>query len=103
MKPKLHVFGHVHWGAGRESAYYDECQKAYETVMAGPRKGLWHDLLPGPHWTNAFRVVYYGLNCILWKWVMQGPGSNNAGLMVNAGQMYGNTGKLGGKVQVVDL
>lgn len=103
VKPKLHVFGHVHWGAGRESAYYDECQKAYEIVMARPRKGILHDLLPGSHWTNALRVVYYGLNCILWKWIMQGPGSNNAGLMVNAGQMYGNTGKLGNKAQVVNL
>lgn len=103
MKPKLHVFGHVHWGHGRESAYYDECQRAYEALMSRPKKGPLRDMLPGSHWKDAFRVVYHGLNSILWKFIMQGPGSNNAGLMINAGMMYGNTGRLGHKAAVVDL
>ena len=50
-----------------------------------------------------FRVVWHGINSIVWKWVMLGPGSNNGGLLVNAAVMYGNTGKAVNAVSVVDL
>lgn len=103
VKPKLHVFGHVHWGHGRQSVYYDQCQRAYETLMSRPKKGPLHDFFPNSNWKEAFKVVFYGINSILWKWLMLGPGSNNAGLMVNAALMYGNTGKMGNTVEVVNL
>ncbi|KAK0714582.1 calcineurin-like phosphoesterase [Lasiosphaeris hirsuta] len=103
VKPKLHVFGHVHWGHGRESVYYDECQKAYESLMARTWKGPIRDFLPCPAWLDALSVVWYGISSILWKWLMAGPGSNNGGLMVNASVMYGNTGKTSNEVTVVDL
>jgi hypothetical protein len=103
VKPKLHVFGHVHWGHGRESVYYDDCQRAYETLMSRPQKGPLYDLVPNSNWKEAFRLVYHGVNSILWKWLMVGPGSNNAGLMINAALMYGNTGKLGNNIEVVYL
>ncbi|KAK3390519.1 calcineurin-like phosphoesterase [Podospora didyma] len=94
VKPKLHIFGHVHWGAGRQSVFYDECQRAYETLMARRWKGPVRDLFPSPAWLDAFNVIWYGLNAILFKWIMLGPGSNNGGLMVNAAVMRGNTGKV---------
>lgn len=103
VKPKLHVFGHIHWGHGREPAYYDECQRAYESLMSRPVKGPLNDLVPGAAWRDAWHVVYCGVSSILWKWLMLGPGSNNAALLVNACQMYGNTGKMGRRAQVVDL
>lgn len=103
MKPKLHIFGHVHWGHGRESVYFDDCQRAYETLMSRPKKGPLHDLFPNCDWKEALLVLRYGVSSILWKWMMAGPRSNNAALMINAAQMYGNTGELGNKVQVVDL
>jgi hypothetical protein len=103
VKPKLHVFGHVHWGHGRESIFYDECQRSYEKLMSQAKKGPIRDLLPSSKWKEALRIVFYGASSIIWKWLMEGPGSNNAGLLVNAAQMYGNTGKLGNKVEVVDL
>jgi hypothetical protein len=93
----------VHWGAGRESVFFDECQRAYESMMARPKRGVFYDMLPNPGWIDAVGVVWHGLNSVLWKWLMQGPGSNNGGLMVNAALTHGNTGKLGNKVQVVDL
>lgn len=34
---------------------------------------------------------------------MSGPGSNKGGLMVNAAQMYGNTGKVKNRAVVVDI
>ncbi|EAA33173.1 Metallo-dependent phosphatase [Neurospora crassa] len=164
VKPKLHVFGHVHWGAGREAVYYDECQRAYESLMARgadvpfppafpsifsfpasvsalsqsasqnrqePRSKMqekqkptnlvnilmlpvyfgltlslyfvkvfervWMDSM------DAARVIWHGITAVVWKWVMQGPGSNNGALLVNASVTYGNTGKVINPVQVVEL
>ena len=71
--------------------------------MSRPKKGPLYDFFPNSNWKEAFKILRYGISSLLWKWLMAGPGSNNAGLMINAAQMYGNTGKLGNKVQVVDL
>lgn len=104
VKPRLHVFGHVHSDAGRQAVYFDDCQRAFESLMARPRRGLIRDcMLPHAGWIDAFKVVLYGLNAVLFKWIMQGPGPNQGCLMVNAAQMYRNTGKLGNKPQVVDM
>ncbi|KXX73266.1 putative rhamnogalacturonate lyase C [Madurella mycetomatis] len=103
VKPRLHIFGHVHWGRGKESVYYDKSQRAYESLMARPSSGFIYDLVPSVRWMDAFYVVRYGIGNLLWKWLMLGPGSNNGGLMVNAALMYGNTGRLGNRVAVVDL
>ncbi|KAK3941338.1 Metallo-dependent phosphatase-like protein [Diplogelasinospora grovesii] len=41
VRPRLHVFGHVHEGAGTEWLQFDELQDAYErTVLAGG--GIWN-------------------------------------------------------------
>ena len=103
VKPKLHVFGYVHWGHGTDAVYFDECQRAYESLMARTGNGFIYDLLPSRAWTEAVAVVWYGLTSIVWKWAMQGPGSNNGALMVNASVMYGNTGRVKNPVTVVDL
>lgn len=103
VKPKLHVFGHVHYGHGREAVYYDECQRAYEELMSRPGRGFLYDLIPSSRWAAAFNVLRYGVASILWKWIMLGPGTNNGGLMANAALMYGDSGKLRNPVTVVDL
>ncbi|KAJ9148902.1 Calcineurin-like phosphoesterase [Pleurostoma richardsiae] len=105
VRPRLHVFGHVHWGRGQQSAYFDDCQRTYEALMARPARGLIRDLLlPNAGWLGALWVVYYGLVGISWKWLMAGPSANNASLFVNAACMHGNTGRLRkGKVEVIDL
>ncbi|KAK4181909.1 Metallo-dependent phosphatase-like protein [Triangularia setosa] len=109
VKPKLHVFGHVHHGAGVESVFFDECQAAYESLLLRTtmtdRNALkrWWDV---QGFVDALNVVRYGLQSVLWKWIMAGPGSNNGGVLVNAGVMKGNTGRLrkGRRaVKVVDL
>ncbi|KAK3950117.1 Metallo-dependent phosphatase-like protein [Pseudoneurospora amorphoporcata] len=161
VKPKLHVFGHIHWGAGSEAVYYDECQRAYESLMARgadvpfppafpslfsfpPSSASAHSaspnrepskmlvkqrptnlvnilLLPvyfglalslyvvevvervGMDLMDAARVIWYGTTAVVWKWVMQGPGTNNGGLLVNASVTYGNTGRVVNPAQVVEL
>jgi hypothetical protein len=103
VRPKLHVFGHVHFGYGRQAVYWDDYQAAYESLMARPRKGPLYDALPHAGWVDALKVIYYGINSILWKWLMLGPGSNYASIMVNAAMMYGNTGEIRNNPQVVEL
>jgi hypothetical protein len=103
VKPRLHVFGHIHWRAGRESVYFDDCQRAYEALIERPKPGLLRDILPHAGWIDAGRVIANGVHSVLWKWLMLGPGGNNGSVMVNAGVMYGNTGKIGNRPQVVLL
>lgn len=100
VKPALHVFGHVHWGAGKRIVWWDRCHDAYENGMAMQSKwtlGLLNPWL----WWNVVRIGYRGLRELIWDKVWGGQGAST--IMVNAAQMYGNTGKLGNSVQVVDI
>ncbi|KAL8348356.1 hypothetical protein RB598_001588 [Gaeumannomyces tritici] len=104
VRPRLHVFGHVHSGAGRQAVFFDDAQRAFERLMARPKRGLILDLFtPHAGWLDAVKVLLYGVNAVLFKWIMLGPGSNNGSVMINAAQMYRNTGKMGNSIQVVDL
>lgn len=104
VRPRLHVFGHVHWGHGRESVFFDPCQRAYEQFMSLPPRGPILAFFHSRDWVDAFKVVYHGLNAVLFKYLMLGPGSNNASLMVNAACMHGNTKRLRRKAaQVVKI
>lgn len=103
VKPRLHVFGHVHWGAGKEAVYFDEMQLAYERLLARPRRGPFWDFFPNAAWLDIAQLLYHGVESVLWKWVMNGPGTNSGSLMVNAAQMYGNTGKVKSRAVVVEI
>jgi len=94
VRPALHVFGHVHWGAGTQPAFWDDCQLAYERIQKRPPRGLLGDLIPHRGWLDLFQLVVGGIQGVLWKWLMLGPGASSGSLMVNAAQMYGNTGKI---------
>ncbi|KAI9171062.1 putative rhamnogalacturonate lyase C [Paramyrothecium foliicola] len=103
VKPRLHVFGHIHWGHGKESVYFDDLQSAYERYLSRPRRGLIRDFIPNAAWIDILEIVSQGVQSVLWKWIMGGPGSNHGSLMVNASQMYGNTGKAKSRAVIVDL
>lgn len=100
VKPALHVFGHVHWGAGQEVVWWDGCRDAYENGMQV--RSRWTLGLLNPWlWWNVIRVGYRGLRGLIWDKVWGGQGSHT--IMVNAAQMYGNTGRLGNPVQIVEI
>lgn len=103
VRPRLHVFGHVHWGAGTEAVFFDEMQLAYERLLSRPRRGLIRDCFPHQGWVDFVELLGHGVHSVLWKWLMSGPGSNNGSLMVNAAQMYGNTGKVKNRAVVVEI
>lgn len=103
VRPKVHIFGHVHAGYGRETVFWDEGQKAYETVCARGDTGILKDMIDVAAWIDAIRVVWHGLLGILWSRVWGEDGS--AGLLVNAALAYQgtDTGRLGNKPQVVEI
>ncbi|KAK7420859.1 hypothetical protein QQZ08_010188 [Neonectria magnoliae] len=103
VKPRLHVFGHVHWAYGKESAFFDDFQETYERLLSRPRRGLVWDFVPNETWVEILRLAYHGVHSILWKWLMSGPGSNQGSVMVNAAQMYGNSGKAVSRAVIVDM
>ncbi|KAI1207952.1 Metallo-dependent phosphatase [Annulohypoxylon truncatum] len=92
-KPKVHIFGHVHWGRGVQPIFWDECQKSYEKVMSRPKRGLILDMIPHKGWLDAWKVFYYGFVSVLWHWFMLG-GVANGSVMINAAMQHGTSGKL---------
>ncbi|KAI8936804.1 hypothetical protein NX059_006045 [Plenodomus lindquistii] len=100
IRPTLHVFGHVHWGAGKTVVWWDKAHDAY--VRGLSIKSRWTNGLLNPRlWWNIVRVLYRGVRELLWDRVWGGESANT--IMVNAAQTRGNTGKLGNPIQVVDI
>lgn len=100
VKPLLHVFGHIHWGAGQAVCWWDECENAYARGMQRT-SGWTRGLLDWKLWREGVRVVVYGIRGLLWDKVWGGQRMNTR--LVNAAQMHGNTGKLRKRVEVVDI
>lgn len=100
VKPTLHVFGHVHWGAGKTVVWWDKAHDAYVRGLSLESKWS-HGLLNPRLWWNVVRVLYRGIRELLWDRVWGGQSANT--IMINAAQMRGNTGNLGNPVQVVDI
>jgi hypothetical protein len=61
VRPKLHVFGHIHAGRGVEPIEWDRAQMAYENICAG-RTG-WGGLVK-LLWYMAVEVVLSGGWCL---------------------------------------
>ncbi|KAJ4324753.1 hypothetical protein N0V94_001151 [Neodidymelliopsis sp. IMI 364377] len=100
VKPALHVFGHVHWGAGRTVVHWDKAHDAYVQGL-GTQSRYTRGVLNLGLWWNVVRVLYRGLRELLWDRVWGGESTHT--ILVNAAQTYGNTGKLGNRVQVVEM
>lgn len=103
VKPRLHVFGHIHSGHGREAVFWDKGQEAYEGLMERKSRGLIKDFIPSLAWVDATRVIWYGLKGILWQRLMVGPAGGNGGLMINAAVVNQSSTDAGNPVEVVDL
>lgn len=103
VKPRLHVFGHVHSGHGREAVFWDEGQKSYERLMGRSKGGVIMDLFPSMAWIDTLKVIWFGIKGIAWQWLMVGPKGGNGGLMVNAAIVWQSTIDPGNPVEVVEL
>ncbi|TVY60756.1 putative rhamnogalacturonate lyase C, partial [Lachnellula suecica] len=103
VKPKLHVFGHVHSGHGREAVFWGNGQLAYERLMERKKGGIIVDFLPSYAWVDFAKVLWHGIKGILWQKLMVGPAGGNGGLLINAAVVYQSTTDVGNPVEVVEL
>ena len=103
VRPRLHVFGHVHSGHGREFVFWDEGQKAYERLMAGHKAGIFADVFPSYAWLDSLKVLWYGVKGCIWQRLMVGPSGGNGGILVNAALVYQSTTDIGNPVEIVEL
>lgn len=101
VRPAVHVFGHVHAGYGRENIFWDEEQRVYERLCEREDGGVVGDVFAVGAWIDTVRLVWYGLQGVLWSRVWGGGGGGS--VMVNASLAYRSTGRLGNPVQVVDI
>lgn len=101
VRPKIHVFGHVHAGFGRENVLWDKAQKIFERVCSGSQKGTLRDVMATGPWIDIVRLVVYGALSILWIRVW--GGDDGGTIMVNSSLSHRSTGKLGNPPQVVNL
>ncbi|KAL8656247.1 MAG: hypothetical protein Q9210_000397 [Variospora velana] len=101
VRPKVHVFGHVHAAYGKESVFWDEGQKAYERVCARKHSSLLRDSFDPLAWLNAAKVVFYGIQGVIWSQVWGGAGTGT--LMINSSLTYRSTAKLANAPQIVDI
>jgi len=101
VRPKVHVFGHVHAGYGKHYAFWDQSQKIFEGLCARHNNGMLRDVLAARAWVDVVKLVIYGLVGVLWTRVW--GGIEESTLMVNSALTYRSTGTLGNSPQVVDI
>lgn len=101
VRPKVHIFGHVHAGHGREQVFWDDTQRVYERLCSREAKGVMKDMVTIVAWLDVMRLVVYGGLGIMWSRVWGGDGGG--AVMINAALVYRNTGRLGNHAQTVDI
>lgn len=99
VRPRLlHVFGHVHAGHGKEVAWWDEDQAAYERICARDR-GLVTSMLNPRMWIDIALIILFGVIGVvrhgIWRADVRGC------ILVNASLMSQKTSKLGNEPQVI--
>jgi hypothetical protein len=102
IKPRLHIFGHIHSAAGREQIRWDEAQRIYERAMGRRgRIGLLRQSFSIRLWIDLTTMVVHGAAGVVWNRIW--GGEQKSITLVNAALMYQNTGSLGNPVQIVDI
>lgn len=100
VRPRLHIFGHVHAARGREVVHWDEAQQAYESGCAR-KDGLIRSTLNPALWIDVIKVAWFGVSSLLWENVW--GGRSRASWLVNSSVMYINTGRLENAPQVIEI
>lgn len=101
MRPKVHIFGHVHAGHGREQVFWDDTQRVYEKLCSTEARGVMRDMVAILAWLDLMRLAMYGVLALLCSKVW--GGDRGGTVMINAALMYRSTGRLGNPAQTVDM
>ncbi|MCJ1243171.1 hypothetical protein MMC30_000368 [Trapelia coarctata] len=102
VRPRVHVFGHVHAGRGREAVFWDEEQKTYERLKRREGRWVFWGGSLGMGWClDVLKLLVFGALGVLWTrvWGAEGQGT----VMINAAVVEWSTGKIKYKAQVVDI
>lgn len=94
IRPRLHVFGHIHASYGREDAVLDSMQRSYEDVMVG--WGGWETV----GWMMA-RLTWEGL-----RWLFRGFRTREERMtttFINAAVVGGRDNQLVNQAVVLDI
>ncbi|RDA96138.1 hypothetical protein CP533_1776 [Ophiocordyceps camponoti-saundersi (nom. inval.)] len=103
IRPRLHVFGHIHSAYGTEPVYFDGLQATYERILSRPAGPL-ADLIPSRKWLDLIQLISQGVGGLACDWLKAGSGSNDqGGLLVNAAQAFETTNLVKSRAIVVDL
>ena len=97
VRPKAHIFGHVHGGRGQEVVFWDEGQRLFESLCR--RQGWWH-MLGIWVWLDGLRLLCHDLLGILWTRIW--GADIDATVMINAGVVDWR-GKLSHGSQIIEL
>jgi len=100
VRPRLHVFGHIHADPGAETVLWDTCQVGYERICMRCSKGLLAGLLNPPNWIDLTLLCLRSLRNLAWSRLWGGE-TSEASTMVNAALMSQETGKLVREPQVI--
>lgn len=101
VRPKVHIFGHVHAGYGREYVSWDKEQTVLERLCGRDGSGYLRDLLSIHVWMDIVKLLWYGVRGVLWNRVW--GGDEGGGVMINASLMYRSTGQLRNRPQIIDI
>ena len=101
VRPKVHIFGHVHAGHGREQVFWDDTQRLYEKLCSREAKGVMNDIMAIVAWLDVIRLAMYGVLGILWSRVWGGDGGGT--VMINAALIHTSSGRIGNPAQVVEM
>lgn len=101
VRPKVHIFGHVHAGHGREQVFWDNTQNLYEKLCSREAKGVMKDMVAIVAWLDIMRLAVYGVLGILWSRVW--GGDEGGTVMINAALMSSSSGRLENPATVVTI
>ena len=100
VRPRVHVFGHVHAGSGTQRIWWDGAQRAHERIKRRRQSSVCGlDFIDIRSWLDAAKMLWCGIRGILWSRIWGGEGTG--GILVNAALMYNNSGRLGNAPAVV--
>lgn len=102
VRPRVHVFGHVHAGYGQTYVFWDDGQRVYERLCGREAHGFVNKFFAmSSTWLDLITLFWYGARGILWSRIW--GGDHRGGVMINASLMYRSSGMLLNRPQVVDI
>ena len=100
-RPRVHVFGHVHAGYGKQRVWWDGAQRAYERLRGRRKIWLIADFMDIRNWIDGLQLLTVGILGVLWSRIWGGEEAGS--ILVNAALLYNNSGNLGNPPTVVDI